>query len=79
MNAPEAEVSRRAVEPPCDRYVRIASKEAPWLNEFRDFFSITLFLANTLVYGVGYARDRYVEDLAAFVDQLELSTFVLAG
>ena len=27
----------------------------------------------------GYARDRFVEDLAAFVDELGLSTFVLAG
>jgi esterase len=27
----------------------------------------------------GYARDRYVEDLAAFADALELSRFVLVG
>ena len=27
----------------------------------------------------GYARDRFVEDLAAFVDDLELSRFVLVG
>jgi esterase len=27
----------------------------------------------------GYARDRFVEDLAAFVDALELKTFVLVG
>ena len=27
----------------------------------------------------GYARDRFVEDLAAFVDALELDRFVLAG
>jgi pimeloyl-ACP methyl ester carboxylesterase len=27
----------------------------------------------------GYARDRFVEDVAAFVDSLGLSTFVLAG
>ena len=27
----------------------------------------------------GYARDRFVEDLAAFVDELGLSRFVLAG
>ena len=27
----------------------------------------------------GYARDRFVEDLAAFVDELGLSKFVLAG
>ena len=27
----------------------------------------------------GYARDRFVEDLAAFVDSLNLSKFVLAG
>jgi pimeloyl-ACP methyl ester carboxylesterase len=29
--------------------------------------------------GTGYARDRYVEDLAAFVDALELQRFVLVG
>ena len=29
--------------------------------------------------GTGYARDRFVEDLAAFVDELGLSKFVLAG
>ena len=29
--------------------------------------------------GTGYARDRYVEDLAAFVDALELRRFVLVG
>ena len=27
----------------------------------------------------GYARDRFVDDLAAFVDALELSRFVLVG
>ena len=27
----------------------------------------------------GYARDRFVEDLAAFVDELKLSKFILAG
>ncbi len=29
--------------------------------------------------GTGYARDRFVEDLAAFVDALGLAKFVLAG
>ena len=29
--------------------------------------------------GTGYARDRFVEDLAGFVDSLGLSKFVLAG
>ena len=27
----------------------------------------------------GYARDRFVEDLSAFVDELELTRFVLVG